>query len=103
MLDQRSPGHVSYPSLGDWLLDLDSDQQRGRDGQQYSLWTDYFYELSFLRLDDLTDTLGLNADRLTSLIPEMEYGTASRLLRWAAEDKAWYDEQAHPRKHRRYH
>ena len=95
-------GEIQFPDLATWLTSLDEHPVRGADNQQYSLWTNSFYHLSLLRLDDLAES-SMTVDSLCALIPEMVHGTASRLLRYAREDKGRYESEALRGKRRRHH
>ncbi|KAF8146632.1 hypothetical protein K438DRAFT_1780741 [Mycena galopus ATCC 62051] len=44
-----------YPAIKAWLQDLDNDEDRGVDGQNYEQYADVFAAIGIIRLDDLLD------------------------------------------------
>ncbi|KAJ6594687.1 hypothetical protein B0H19DRAFT_1247341 [Mycena capillaripes] len=71
-----------FPRIMTWLQGLD-DGPRGRDGHDFSQFAPEFERQKYMRVVDLID---LNISHLTTLMPDMAHGTASKLLSYAVQD-----------------
>ncbi|KAJ6447847.1 hypothetical protein C8R45DRAFT_1115680 [Mycena sanguinolenta] len=78
------PRKRKYPVITGWLQDLDSDEIRGTDYQDYQQYADVFDKIGIVRLDDLL-AVG-SGDKLQQLTG-MKWGTANRLFKFAQEDE----------------
>lgn len=78
------PRKRKYPAITAWLQALDSDEDRGADGQNYEQYADAFGAVGIIRLDDLLDVE--SAEKLQELM-QMNWGTAKRLIKFAQEDR----------------
>ncbi|KAF8205729.1 hypothetical protein K438DRAFT_1932023 [Mycena galopus ATCC 62051] len=72
-----------YPAIKAWLQDLDNNEDRGVDGQNYEQYADVFAAIGIIRLDDLLDVESL--EKLQDLT-HMNWGTAKRIIKFAKED-----------------
>jgi hypothetical protein len=89
---------INYPLVSDWLQELTSNVNRGRDNIDYTAFTQKLTENGILRLDDLTrfsqtDLCGLAG---------MNIGTAARIADWAKADKGSLDGQERKGKKMRF-
>jgi hypothetical protein len=81
---QAKPRSIKYPLISQWLALLDGDTSRGEDNLDYSQYTDALRENGIIRLDDL---LAIQTTEKLQALGGMNWGTASRLLRYAEEDR----------------
>ncbi|KAJ6558814.1 hypothetical protein DFH09DRAFT_1317074 [Mycena vulgaris] len=77
------PRKRKYPAIRDWLEELDSDEDRGGDMQDYGQYAGVLSDIGIIRLDDLID-VG-SPEKLRELTG-MNWGTAKRLIKFAQED-----------------
>jgi hypothetical protein len=81
---QGKPRAIKYPHISEWLMSLDRDANRGEDDINYSQYANSLRENGIIRLDDL---LAVQTAEKLQKFGEMNWGTASRLLRFAEEDR----------------
>ncbi|KAJ7310110.1 hypothetical protein DFH08DRAFT_823147 [Mycena albidolilacea] len=77
------PCKRKYPAITAWLQALDSNEDRGADGQNYKKYADTFSAVGIIQLDDL-----LNVESVEKLqeLMQMNWGTAKQLIKFAQED-----------------
>lgn len=80
----ESPLHNSDTDLEDWLIKLDSDKKRNKQGFCYSSLAPAMLEKA---LFELSDVVNLSPEKLIELVgPDLRYGHAQRIVAFAGQD-----------------
>ena len=74
---------ISYPELQTWLGELEADQTRNKHSEQFTKFADTLVQTH--KLFTIDDIVSLTAAELAQ-VGNMEFGTASRLIRFAKDD-----------------
>ncbi|KAJ7315400.1 hypothetical protein DFH08DRAFT_972096 [Mycena albidolilacea] len=72
-----------YPAIGDWLRDLDVDENRGEDSLNYGQYADVLKDVGIIRLDDL---LEVGSTEKLQELAGINWGTANHLMKFAQAD-----------------
>ncbi|KAJ7049162.1 hypothetical protein C8F01DRAFT_1093765 [Mycena amicta] len=72
-----------YPTTAHWLRNLDDDEDRGADGDNYQQYLDVLEKNGLTKLDDL---VAVDDTEKLVKITGFSWGVASRMLRFAKED-----------------
>lgn len=78
--------NVRYPAITDWLETLDVDWERGSDGLNYVQYKDVLTGNEGLGLVRLDELLAIKTPEKLQELTKFNWGTASRLMRYAKED-----------------
>jgi hypothetical protein len=90
----KRPGSpLNYPTLDVWLKSLENDPVRQRKARGYQ---DFFPFFSANGVEDLEDLLRLTSDELMKIIPDINMGTAKRILAFAHDDDPALPEYKRP-------
>jgi SAM domain (Sterile alpha motif) len=90
----KRPGSpLNYPTLDVWLRSLVNDPVRQRKAQGYQDFLSFF---SMNGIEDLEDLLRLTSDELMKIIPDINIGTAKRILAFAHDDDPALRERKRP-------
>lgn len=76
---------ISYPELQQWLADLEVNPTRNKHGEQFTKFADALVNTH--KLFTIDDIVSLTATELAQ-VGNMEFGTASRVIRFAKDDAA---------------
>jgi hypothetical protein len=76
---------ISYPLLQVWLEELEANLTRNKHGEQFTKFADALVNTH--KLFTIDDIVSLTATELAQ-IGNMEFGTASRIIRFARDDAA---------------
>jgi hypothetical protein len=79
---------VDYPALDEWLEMLEGNLTRNRHGEKYAQYARNLVDTH--KLFTIEDLVPLSGSELAA-VGNMEFGTASRILRYAKEDAAALD------------
>jgi hypothetical protein len=94
MLPMKRKGPIDYPGLREWLMQLEQNPRRNKHSEPFSTFADVLVDTHKLyTIDDLVTTTGHEL----SEVGKMEFGTASRILRYAKEDVAALENPKKPR------
>jgi hypothetical protein len=83
IVPSKRPKSVAYLELKDWLKDLEVNPARNKYGEPFSKYSSLLVDS--LKLYTTEDIISLSPSEL-SAIGGMEFGTASRMIRYARED-----------------
>jgi hypothetical protein len=78
------PRAIKFPPISDWLASLDCDANHGEDNLNYSQYADALHQNGIIQLDNL---FAVQTAEKLQVLGEMNWGTASRLLGFAEEDR----------------
>jgi hypothetical protein len=74
---------ISYPELQHWLAELEANPTRNKHGEPFTKFADALVNTH--KLFTIDDIVSLTATELAQ-VGNMEFGTASRLIRFARDD-----------------
>jgi hypothetical protein len=90
----KRPGSpLAYPTLDVWLESLENNPARQKKAQGFRA---FFPLFSMNGIDDLEDLLLLTSDELMKIIPDLNIGTAKRVLAFAQDDDLALRERKRP-------
>jgi len=90
----KCPGSpLAYPTLDVWLESLENDPVCHKKAQGYQGFIPFF---SANGIEDLEDLLCLTSDELLKIIPDINIGTAKRILAFAQDDDLALREHKQP-------
>jgi hypothetical protein len=82
---KRSNSGIIYPELKEWLKELEDDPARNKHGEVFFNYANALVDNH--KLFTIEDIISLTSNELAA-VGGMEFGTASRIIRYAREDAA---------------
>jgi hypothetical protein len=84
---------INYPDLKQWFASLEENSTRNKHGEKFTQYTNAL--VTTHKLFTIEDIIPLTASELAT-VGEMEFGTASRIIRFAKEDAAALEKNKRP-------